>query len=122
MKILWCIKKCLFKHSVIILYIYSDYFWRHTKKQNRFCQKLATGKNSSFSFNFFVVFPDAFQNYGDYFTFGPPKYQLDSLPTGKDADKENRSTFIALKRSDRHIKKHIIVKSIHQSLHLESKI
>ncbi|KAF0762275.1 Sec23 trunk domain-containing protein [Aphis craccivora] len=27
----------------------------------------------------FKVFPDAFENYWEYFTFDPPKYQLDSL-------------------------------------------
>ncbi|KAF0764026.1 Uncharacterized protein FWK35_00013304 [Aphis craccivora] len=26
-----------------------------------------------------MVFPDAFENYWKFFTFDPPKYQLDSL-------------------------------------------
>ncbi|KAF0753986.1 Reverse transcriptase domain-containing protein, partial [Aphis craccivora] len=49
---------------------------------------------------FFRLFPDTFENYWKFFTFDPPKYQLDSLSYQKQC-----SLFTAPKRGDRHKKK-----------------
>ncbi|KAF0770929.1 Uncharacterized protein FWK35_00008552 [Aphis craccivora] len=69
----------------------------------------------------YKVFPDVFENYWTFFTFDPPKYQLDSLSYQKQGSLFKIEALLLLQNVVTDTKKtYIIVKSIHSSLRSKS--
>ncbi|KAF0766377.1 Uncharacterized protein FWK35_00009426 [Aphis craccivora] len=89
-----------------------------------FCLLIAQKKINRYRYAISVI-PDAFENYWKFFTFDPPKYQLNSLSYQKQGPLFKIGALLLLQNVVTDTKKkkkpHIIVKSIHSSLRSESK-
>ncbi|KAF0769398.1 Sec23 trunk domain-containing protein [Aphis craccivora] len=78
-------------------------------------------KKSILSKTGFAVFPNAFENYWKFFTFDPPKYQLDSLSYQKQVTLFKIEAFLLLQNVVTHKKKTHIIFFIHIFVFFHSK-
>ncbi|KAF0767747.1 Sec23 trunk domain-containing protein [Aphis craccivora] len=89
-------------------YLYTEKnFLNYNHKKKSIWSKTGFAYKFPFFCYFFRVFPDDFENYWKFFTFDPPKYQLDSLSYQKQIPLFEIEAFLLLQNvvTDTKIKK-----------------